>query len=109
LTRALGGRPGRHRPRPPGGDSNVKEIYDTCRELAADPRNHVFNQFAEFANHVVHYFVTGAALERLFASLLDEEPDLRLRAFVSATGSAGTIGAGDRLKERFGSRGGRDR
>ncbi len=88
--------------RTPGTESNVKEIYDKCRELGADPRNDVFNQFAEFANHVVHYFVTGAALERLFASLLDEEPDLRLRAFVSATGSAGTIGAGDYLKERFG-------
>ena len=89
--------------RTPGCESNVKEIYDKCHELEADQRNHVFNQFAEFGNHVVHYLVTGAALERVFASLLDDEPGLRLRAFVSATGSAGTIGAGDYLKERFGS------
>ena len=89
--------------RTPGCESNVKEIYDKCHELEADPRNHVFNQFAEFGNHVVHYLVTGAALERVFASLLDDEPGLRLHAFVSATGSAGTIGAGDYLKERFGS------
>ncbi|HEY6030598.1 MAG TPA: hypothetical protein VIU44_08545, partial [Gaiellaceae bacterium] len=32
-----------------------------------------------------------------------DEPSLRLRAFVSATGSAGTIAAGDYLKERYGS------
>ena len=34
----------------------------------------------------------------------EREPDLRVHAFVSATGSAGTIGAGDYLKERFGAR-----
>ncbi|HEU4942807.1 MAG TPA: pyridoxal-phosphate dependent enzyme [Gaiellaceae bacterium] len=89
--------------RTPGTESNVKEIYDACKELAADPHNVVFNQFAEFGNHLVHYLATGAALERVFLSLQEDEPGLRLRAFVSATGSAGTIGAGDYLKERFGS------
>jgi cysteine synthase A len=89
--------------RTPGVESNVKEIYDRCRELAADPENVVFNQFSEFGNHVVHYLATGAALERLFESLHAAAPALRLRAFVSATGSAGTIAAGDYLKERFGS------
>ncbi|MGH2450863.1 MAG: pyridoxal-5'-phosphate-dependent protein subunit beta, partial [Candidatus Limnocylindria bacterium] len=89
--------------RTPGTESNVKEIYDKCAELAADPENVIFNQFAEFGNHVVHYLVTGTALERIFESLLEVEPTFRLRAFVSATGSAGTIGAGDYLKERYGS------
>jgi cysteine synthase len=83
-----------------GSESNVKEIYDRCHELAQDERNVIFNQFAEFANYVVHYFATGAALGRVFESL---GPSLKLRAFVSATGSAGTIGAGDYLKEEFGS------
>jgi hypothetical protein len=32
----------------------------------------------------------------------EREPGLRLRAFVSATGSAGTIAAGDHLKDRYG-------
>ena len=32
------------------------------------------------------------------------EPGLRLRAFVSASGSAGTLGAGDYLKERYGAK-----
>jgi cysteine synthase A len=89
--------------RTPGTESNVKEIYDKCHELAAEPRNHIFNQFAEFGNHVVHYLVTGKALERVVDSMREREPALRLRAFVSATGSAGTVAAGDYLKERFGS------
>ncbi len=32
------------------------------------------------------------------------EPGLRLRAFTSASGSAGTLGAGDYLKERYGAK-----
>jgi cysteine synthase A len=88
--------------RTPGTESNVKEIYDRCKELAADPENVIFNQFAEFGNHIAHYAATGRALETVFESMRAERPDLRLRAFVSATGSAGTIGAGDYLKERFG-------
>jgi cysteine synthase A len=89
--------------RTPGVESNVKEIYDACKELAADPNHVVLNQFAEYGNHVAHYAVTGRALSRIFESLLAEEPELRLHAFVAATGSAGTLGAGDFLKERFGS------
>jgi cysteine synthase len=89
--------------RTPGTESNVKEIYDRCNELAADPDNVVFNQFSEFGNHLIHYLATGAALERVFLALRERESGLRLRAFVSATGSAGTIAAGDHLKERFGS------
>jgi cysteine synthase len=84
----------------PGTESNVKEIYDRCHELELDDANVILNQFAEFGNHVVHYLATGAALERVFESLGD---GLRLHSFVSATGSAGTIGAGDYLKEHHGS------
>ena len=36
--------------RTPGSESNVKEIYDKCAELARDPANVVLNQFAEFGN-----------------------------------------------------------
>ena len=63
----------------------------------------ILNQFSEFGNYLVHYLATGAALERVFESLRERDAGLRLRAFVSATGSAGTIAAGDHLKERFGS------
>ena len=62
----------------------------------------ILNQFSEFGNHLAHVAITGRALERIFESMQAAEPGLRLRAFVSATGSAGTIGAGDYLKERLG-------
>jgi cysteine synthase A len=88
--------------RTPGTESNVKEIYDRCAELAQDPASVIFNQFAEFGNHLVHYACTGPALGRVFESLRAADPALRLRAFVSASGSAGTLGAGDHLKEAYG-------
>jgi cysteine synthase len=90
--------------RTPGSESNVKEIYDECARLDTTPGNVIFNQFSEFGNHLVHYLCTGRALETVFESLRARDPELRLRAFVSATGSAGTIAAGDYLKEKLGSR-----
>jgi cysteine synthase A len=89
--------------RTPGTESNVKEIYDACNELAADPQNVIFNQFSEFANYLIHYRCTGSAIGRTFESLAASDPSLRLRAFVAASGSAGTLGAGDFLKDHFGS------
>ena len=82
----------------PGCESNVKEIYDKCWELKKDPLNVIFNQFEEFGNPMFHYNVTGPAIEEMFYGL---GPSLRPAAFVSATGSAGTIAAGDYLKRRF--------
>ncbi|MDP2350841.1 MAG: pyridoxal-phosphate dependent enzyme [Chloroflexota bacterium] len=90
--------------RTPGTESNVKEIYDRCAELDREPDAVIFNQFSEFGNHVAHYAMTGRALERVFEHVEAATPGLRAAAFVSATGSAGTIAAGDYLKERFGSR-----
>ena len=83
-----------------GTESNVKEIYDACKELAKDPSNVILNQFSEFGNHLSHFGVTGPALERVFA----DAGGKRLAAFVAASGSAGTLGAGDYLKERLGGR-----
>ena len=90
--------------RTPGTESNVKEIYDACHELEQDPDNFVLNQFAELGNHLGHYEVTGRALSHVFDHVRSSRPDLRLAAFTSATGSAGTIAAGDRLKEEHGAR-----
>jgi cysteine synthase len=88
-----------------GTESNVKEIYDACNELARDPGNFILNQFSEFGNHLGHYEVTGRALAHVFEAVRAERGrDLHLAAFTSATGSAGTIGAGDRLKEEYGTR-----
>ena len=90
--------------RTPGTESNVKEIYDACAALARDPANVILNQFSEYGNHLVHWAVTGRALERVVEALADRTPGLRPAAFVSATGSAGTIGAGDWLKDRHGTK-----
>jgi len=88
-----------------GTESNVKEIYDACNELAKDPGNFVLNQFCEFGNHLGHYEVTGRALGHVFESVRAASGrDLRLAAFTSATGSAGTIAAGDRLKDDYGTK-----
>ena len=92
-----------------GTESNVKEIYDACNELSEDPTNFVLNQFSEFGNHLGHYAVTGRALGHVFESVRAsvqqaDGRDLRLAAFTSATGSAGTIAAGDRLKDEYGTR-----
>jgi hypothetical protein len=87
-----------------GSESNVKEIYDKCAELGRDPQNHIFNQFSEFPNHVVHRMVTGPAIGRAFDAMKAARGELRLAAFTSATGSAGTIAAGDHLGDRYGTR-----
>jgi len=90
--------------RTPGSESNVKEIYDECTAQDRDPQNVVFNQFCEFGNHLVHWLCTGRALERVFQAMQRDRGELNLSAFVSATGSAGTLAAGDYLADRFGSR-----
>jgi len=82
----------------------VKEIYDKCAELDQDPQTVIFNQFSEFGNHIGHFYLTGAAIGRVFDSLADEDDELRLAAFTSATGSAGAIAAGDYLKEEYDTR-----
>ena len=90
--------------RTPGTESNVKEIYDKCDELARDKHNVILNQFSEFANYLIHYHCTGAAFDRVFSHLKRTNSDCRLAAFVAATGSAGTIAAGDYLKSRHGTK-----
>ena len=92
--------------RTPGTESNVKEIYDACNEMQKDPKNFIFNQFCEFGNYLGHYEVTGRALSTVYEYVAKNlnRPNLRLAAFTSATGSAGTIGAGDHLKDKYGTK-----
>ena len=83
----------------PGCESNVKEIYDKCWEIRKTrPECVIFNQFEEFGNPTWHYHVTGGIVQEVFERI--GGPGARLAAWVSATGSAGTIGAGDFLKTR---------
>lgn len=81
----------------PGCESNVKEIYDKCWEIRKTrPDCVIFNQFDEFGNCVWHYNVTGHAVNEVFNKLKNSQSSLA--AYISATGSAGTIAAGDYLR-----------
>jgi cysteine synthase len=83
-----------------GCESNVKEIYDKCHELVKTSDEYlIFNQFEQFGNPVWHYEVTGYTLESLFDQVKGENS--RFSGYVSATGSAGTIGAGDYLRVKY--------
>ncbi len=84
----------------PGCESNVKEIFDKCWELKASRDDiKIFNQFDEFGNYLWHYEVTGNAVEEVFEKNLKSKGNLA--GFISATGSGGTIAAGDYLKLKF--------
>ncbi|MES9903143.1 MAG: pyridoxal-phosphate dependent enzyme [Sedimenticola sp.] len=86
-----------------GTESNVKEIYDACHKMAKDKENVILNQFSEFGNYVAHRAVTGPALERIF-NAVNAEGTLTARAYVAASGSGGTLAAGDHLKEQLGAK-----
>ena len=81
----------------PGSESNVKEIFDKCHELSRTRGDDIviFNQFEEPGNYLWHHEVTGSALLRVAERGLGGDA---VRVYVSSTGSAGTIAAGDRLK-----------
>jgi len=82
----------------PGCESNVKEIFDKCNELSAEREDIViFNQFDQFGNHLWHYEVTGPALDDLLQKVLG--PDDGYAGVVLSSGSSGTLGCGDYLKE----------
>ncbi|MEN6339636.1 MAG: pyridoxal-5-phosphate-dependent protein subunit beta [Clostridiaceae bacterium] len=84
----------------PGCESNVKEIFDKTWELKTTRKDVViFNQFEEMGNCVWHYQVTGQAIEEAFESIRREGDRFAGAAFTS--GSAGTMSAGDYLKEKF--------
>ncbi len=84
----------------PGSESNVKEIFDKCWELRNSGEDlMIFNQFEEFGNYLWHYEVTGSAMLEVLERVLG--PQDTFRGLTSATGSAGTIASGDRLKEAF--------
>jgi cysteine synthase A len=84
----------------PGSESNVKEIFDKCWELRESGEDlMIFNQFEEFGNYLWHYEITGHAMQEVLEQELgsgDTYAGLTL-----TTGSAGTIGCGDYLKQIF--------
>lgn len=85
-----------------GVESNVKEIYDKTWELRRDPNIRILNQFEVMGNYRFHYHVTGNTIVELAAELKAQGiGDGRIAAYCSAMGSAGTIAAGDRIKQAF--------
>jgi cysteine synthase A len=84
----------------PGSESNVKEIFDKCKELrASGDELMIFNQFEEFGNYLWHYDVTGHAMEEVLRAELG--PGDTYRGVALTTGSAGTIACGDYMKQVF--------
>lgn len=83
----------------PGSESNVKEIFDKCWELRESGEDlMIFNQFEEFGNYLWHYEITGHAMEEVLKAELGKGS---YRGVVLTTGSAGTIGSGDYMKQLF--------
>ena len=83
-----------------GTESNVKEIYDACNELEKDKNNNIINQFDEYYNYATHRAITGSSFEKSFLKVKGDS-NLRARFYVSASGSSGTLAAGDYLKENL--------
>ena len=84
----------------PGCESNVKEIFDKTWELRRTRDDVViFNQFEEMGNCIWHYQVTGNAIAEVFETIKGEGDRLAGACFTS--GSAGTMSAGDLLKEKY--------
>ena len=91
----------------PGSESNVKEIFDKCLELQRTRHDVViFNQFDQLPNHLWHYAITGPAIEEVFATLNGSAVPAsgacaHVCGVVLASGSAGTLGSGSYIKEKF--------
>ena len=86
-----------------GSESNVKEIYDECNRLTREHPDTIviLNQFAEMGNYRFHYHVTGNTALELEQQLRQQLGTRGITAFCSSMGSAGTIAAGDRIKQTF--------
>ena len=85
----------------PGSESNVKEIYDKVKEIL-ETRGHSvvnLNQFAEIGNPLWHYAVTGPAMDEVFNK--NNNGSQRFSALFLTQGSAGTLGSGDYLREKY--------
>jgi cysteine synthase len=84
-----------------GTESNVKEIFDTCNKLKKDPKNDIIDQFTEYYNYSIHRAVTGPSFEKSFLQV-KKDSNLNARFYVCASGSSGTLAAGDYLKNSLG-------
>lgn len=81
----------------PGSESDVILTLERTYELKKDPKNRALAQFELFPNYRFHRYVTGnSAVEAV-----KEIGNGRIAAYCSAPGSAGTLAAGDEIKNIF--------
>ena len=87
--------------RTPGSESNVKEIYDKTRALKKERGDDlvVLNQFEEISNPLWHFAITGSAMAEVYET--NKENESRFSGLFLTQGSAGTLGAGDYLREKY--------
>ncbi|MBE6824720.1 MAG: pyridoxal-5-phosphate-dependent protein subunit beta [Ruminococcaceae bacterium] len=83
----------------PGCESNVKEIFDKTWELKQRDDVMIFNQFEEMGNPLWHYNVTGHGLATVYEAIKNDGDRFAGACFTS--GSAGTMSAGDYLKDFY--------
>jgi len=81
----------------PGTESDVILTLQRTHELAKDPKNRALAQFELMPNYRFHRYVTGNSAIEAVKGIGNG----RIACFVSAPGSAGTIGAGDEIKKVF--------
>lgn len=86
----------------PGGESNVKEVFDMNNKLVKEGGGKVlsFNQFSDFSNPIFHYWCTGRAFEKAFKTAA--KPGQRLAGIHLTQGSAGCIaGSAEYLRKHY--------
>jgi cysteine synthase len=81
----------------PGTESDVILTLERTFELKKDPKNASLAQFELLPNYRFHRHVTGNSCIEAVKGIGNS----RIAAFTSAVGSAGTIAAGDEIKEAF--------
>ena len=62
--------PGRHHPHTRHRVEREGDLRQV-RGAGPDPQTVIFNQFSEFGNHIGHFYLTGAAIGRVFDSLAE--------------------------------------
>ena len=81
----------------PGTESDVILTLERNFELKKDPKNRSLAQFELLPNYRFHRHVTGNSAIEAVKGIGNG----RIAAFTSAVGSAGTIAAGDQIKDVF--------
>lgn len=81
----------------PGTESDVILTLERTYELMKEPNNKALAQFELFPNYRFHRHVTGHSA----CSAVKGIGNGRIAAFTSALGSAGTIAAGDHIKQIY--------